>query len=147
MNSELYRIVYCSRNKIKGTSKEIIQAQIALLEAARSKNRHLNITGALVSQAGVFAQVLEGPRKSVESIFSLVEHDDRNDDVTVGLRGPEAERDFPKWAMAFSDGEGPDELSPVQFAIDAVFASQDGAGENLLALLKTHFIREDNSLL
>ncbi len=81
MSTDLYRIVYCSRNEIKGTPQEIVNAQLSLLEAARSKNRRLNLTGALISQAGVFAQVIEGPLKSVEHVFNLVQQDDRNSDV------------------------------------------------------------------
>jgi len=139
MESDLYRIVYCSRNQIKGTEEEIANAQLDLLEAARSKNRSLGITGALVSRAGVFAQALEGPRSSVEHIVRLVQQDPRNSDITVCLRGPATERDFPKWSMAFADGEGPGGLSPAQGAFDAVFANQESAGEDLLVLLKTHF--------
>lgn len=144
MNSDLYRIVYCSRNEIRGTVEESVDAQFSLLEAARTKNRRLNVTGALLSQAGVFAQVLEGPQKSVEHLFSLVQHDGRNSDVTIGLRGPILERDFPNWAMAFGNGESTSGFSPAQAVFDAVFANQEDAGEDLLALLKALVNREND---
>jgi hypothetical protein len=144
MNSDLYRIVYCSRNEIPGTSEEVADALLSLLESARSKNQRLNLTGALLSQAGVFAQVLEGTQNSVEQVFGLIQLDDRHSEVTVALRGPEAERDFPKWSMAFADGEkafavGEDtsRTALAQAAINAVFANQGGAGGKLLAVLKT----------
>jgi len=147
VSTDLYRIVYCSRNEIKGTTQEIVNAQLSLLEAARSKNRRLSLTGALISQAGVFVQVIEGPQHSVEHVFSLVQQDDRNSDVTVCLRGPETERDFPKWSMAFADGEALGESSLPQVILDVVFANQEGAGVNLLALLKAHFTHENSVLL
>jgi blue light- and temperature-responsive anti-repressor len=121
-------------------------ALLSLLESAQSKNRSLDITGALLFHVGLFAQVLEGPRNSVDPLFSLIQLDDRNSEVTVALRGPEAERDFPEWSMAFADGEkafaegeGTSGLSLAQAAINAVFANQEGAGEQLLAVLKTLF--------
>ena len=144
MNFDLYRIVYCSRNEIPGTGEEVADALLSLLEAARSKNQRLNLTGALLYQAGVFAQVLEGPQYWVEQVFGLIQLDDRNSEVTVALRGPEAERDFPKWSMAFADGEkifavGEDtsRTALAQAAINAVFAGAAGAGEKLLIVLKT----------
>jgi hypothetical protein len=124
-----------------------VNALLGLLDAARSKNQRLNITGALISQAGVFAQVLEGPQQSVEHVLGLVQHDDRNSNVTVALHGPEAERVFPRWSMAFGDGEESGGLPVAQVAIDAVLAKQEGAGENLLALQRTLVVHEDNLLL
>lgn len=121
-------------------------ALLSLLESAQSKNQSLSITGALLSHVGVFAQVLEGPQNLVEQLFSLIQLDNRHSQVTVALRGPEAERDFPQWSMAFADGgtalsdrEGTSGLSLTKAAIDAVFANQEGAGEQLLAMLKTLF--------
>jgi hypothetical protein len=146
VDSDLYKVVYCSRNEIRGTSEELADALLSLLESAQSKNQSLNITGALLSYGGVFAQVLEGPRNSVEQVFNLIQLDDRNSEVTVALRGTEAERDFPEWSMAFADGgkeyadgEETSGLSLARAAINAVFASQEGAGEQLLAVLKTLF--------
>jgi hypothetical protein len=147
MNSDLYRLVYCSRSEIPGTGEEVAVALLSLLESARTKNRRLNITGALLFQAGVFAQVLEGPQHSVERILGLVQLDDRNSEVTVALRGPEAERYFSKWSMAFADGDKTSRLPLLQASIDAVFAHQEGAGEKLLAVLKPLFPHENNSLL
>src|ERR1700749_406262 len=95
MSSDLFRIIYCSRNEIPGTGEEVADALLSLLEAARSKNQRLDLTGALLYQGGVFAQVLEGPQNAVEQVFGLIKLDDRNSQVTVALRGPELERDFP----------------------------------------------------
>ena len=147
MDSDLYKLVYCSRNEIRGTSQEGADAVLSLLESAQSKNKRLDITGGLLFYRGIFAQVLEGPHDSVEQLFGLIQLDERNSGVTVALRGPEAERDFPEWSMAFADGgksvaggaETSTRLSLAQAAINAVFANQEGAGEKLLTVLKTLF--------
>jgi blue light- and temperature-responsive anti-repressor len=142
LNSDLYKLVYCSRNEIRGTSEEVADAPLSLLASAQSKNQSLNIRGPSSPPFGVFAQVLEGPQNSVEQLFSLIQLDDRNSGVTVALRGPEEERDFPGWSMAFADREktavdreATCGLSLAQAAINAVFANQEGAGEQLLATL------------
>jgi blue light- and temperature-responsive anti-repressor len=146
VNSGLYKIVYCSRSEIRGTGEEVADALLSLLESAQSKNQRLNITGALLFHAGVFAQVLEGPQNSVEQLFSIIQLDDRHSGVTIALRGQEVERYFPEWSMAFADRgteladrEGTTGLSLAQAAINAVFANQEGAGKQLLAVLKTLF--------
>jgi hypothetical protein len=71
------------------------------------------------------------PQNSVEQLFSLIQLDDHNSGVTVALRGPEAERGFARWSMAFADGgkafadrEGTSGLSLAQAAIHGVFANQ-----------------------
>ncbi len=56
MDSDLYKSVYCSRNETRGNSEEMADALLSLLEAARAKNLNLDITGALISQGGVFAE-------------------------------------------------------------------------------------------
>jgi hypothetical protein len=143
LESRLYKIVYCSRSEIRGTGEEVATALLHLLESAQARNRRFDITGALLFYSGVFAQTLEGPQSAVERLFSRIEQDERNSEVTVAFRGPEAERDFPGWSMGFADGEKifadgeeTSRLSMAKNAIHGVFAKQEGAGEELLALLK-----------
>jgi hypothetical protein len=147
MSSDLYKIAYCSRSQMRGTHAEVTDGLLSLLACARAKNARLGITGALLSQAGLFAQVLEGPQDSVENLFSLVQLDDRNTEVTVAFRGPETERDFPKWSMAFAGGEESSSSPAAQAAIHAVLANKEGSGENLLAMLKSFVVQNDSFLL
>jgi Sensors of blue-light using FAD len=154
MNSDLYKLVYCSHNAIRGTGEEVANALLSLLEFAESKNRSLNISGILLYHGGIFTQVLEGPQNSVEQLFGIIQLDDRHSEVTVALRGQAAERDFPEWSMAFADGEklcadgeNTSRLSLAQTAVDGVLATQEGAGEKLLAVLKTLFVHKDNLVL
>ena len=147
MSSDLYKIAYCSRSQMRGTHEQVTDGLLSLLAGARSKNARLGITGALLSQAGLFAQVMEGPRDSVESIFGLVQQDDRNTEVTLAFRGPQSERDFPLWSMAFAEGEESSSSPVAQAAIRAVFTNEAGAGENLLAMLKSVVVQNNSFLL
>jgi hypothetical protein len=78
--------------------------------------------------------------KAVEYTFGLVEQDKRNSGVTLCLRSLEPERDFPRWAMAFADGEVPGGSSLPQTAFEAVFAKREGAGRtsSLCSKLSSH---------
>ncbi|MGY2052022.1 BLUF domain-containing protein [Methylobacterium sp. JK268] len=96
---DLYRLVYASRNLLKPGEAEAAIAQI--LDASRRNNRTAGVTGALMFNAGAFAQVLEGPRRGVEATFERIQRDLRHSDVTVLQCGPAERRGFADWAMAF----------------------------------------------
>lgn len=97
--SALYRLVYASKNFLKGVEAEAAIEQI--LEASRRTNQRLGVTGALMFNGGAFAQVLEGPQKGVEQTFERIQCDPRHGDVTVLEGGPIRERGFVNWSMAF----------------------------------------------
>jgi hypothetical protein len=102
MNNDLYRIVYCSRNLINPSGARTDQdAELErILHAARTNNASQGVTGALLFNSECFAQVLEGPRKSVERIFEVIQRDRRHGQITVVDNGWADGRDFPNWAMA-----------------------------------------------
>ena len=98
--THLYRVVYCSRNLIGGMNPEQKIEIGQILQTARANNSRKQVTGALLYSEGYFAQVLEGPRGSVEEIFEKIQRDCRHGEVTV-LECEEAEgRDFGDWSMA-----------------------------------------------
>ena len=102
MGVDLYRIVYCSRNRvaeeIQGVDQDHELQQI--LNSARENNSARNVTGALLFNEEYFAQVLEGPQLAVEEIFERIQRDRRHGQVTVVDNGWAQHRDFPYWAMA-----------------------------------------------
>lgn len=69
MMSDLYRLVYASKNLLQGTDAEIAQAVSQILAASQRNNTGVDVTGALMFNAGAFAQVLEGPQRGVETTF------------------------------------------------------------------------------
>ncbi|XYD06639.1 BLUF domain-containing protein [Methylobacterium sp. NMS12] len=99
--SDLYRLVYASKNLLQGPEPEAAAAVRQILDAPRRNNAALDVTGALMFNAGAFAQVLEGPRRGVEATFERIQRDLRHDDVTVLQCGPAESRGFANWSMAF----------------------------------------------
>ncbi|WP_198598289.1 BLUF domain-containing protein [Mangrovicella endophytica] len=97
----LYQLVYYSRNAIAGDAS-VFEAEVdAILAASRRNNEAAGITGALLFNAGVFAQVLEGPLAAVEATFERIQQDERHGDVSLLALEPIAQRSFSNWAMGF----------------------------------------------
>ncbi|MFH6783833.1 MULTISPECIES: BLUF domain-containing protein [Methylobacterium] len=99
--SDLYRLVYASKNLLQGPDHEVTAAVRQILAASQANNRKVGVTGALMFNGGAFAQVLEGPRAGVEDTFERIQRDERHGDVTVLQCGPVEARGFPDWSMAF----------------------------------------------
>jgi hypothetical protein len=99
--SDLYRLVYASKNFLHGTEEESSAAVKQILESAQQRNSKVGVTGALMFNAGAFAQVLEGPRRGVEETFERIQMDTRHGDVTVLQCAPAESRGFSNWSMAF----------------------------------------------
>ena len=101
MTTNIYRLVYYSRNFIQGTADEMTREVDAILESAQRNNAQLGVTGALIFNAGMFAQVLEGDRHAVELTFERIQRDIRHGDVQVLAFEEAPDRGFPSWSMAF----------------------------------------------
>ena len=74
-----------------------------ILTTARKRNPALKVTGMLLYQGGSFLQVLEGPRKNVETLFNKIEPDKRHKKVVKVTTFYTAERLFSDWSMGFAD--------------------------------------------
>jgi hypothetical protein len=99
--SELYRLVYASKNLLHGSEAQLTAIVGQILATSQRNNARSDVTGALMFNAGAFAQVLEGPRRGVEETFERIQCDDRHGDVTVLQCGPTESRSFANWSMAF----------------------------------------------
>ncbi|RIX98176.1 BLUF domain-containing protein [Aureimonas flava] len=109
MNQSLHRLVYYSRNHISGDEAAFAANVDDILAKSRTNNARDQITGALLFNAGCFAQVLEGPLENVEAAFERIQQDDRHGDVSLLALDPIGHRSFPNWAMGFvgaSDADG-----------------------------------------
>ena len=130
----LFRIAYCSRNRIPATS---LASQLhAILDVARRKNPRLGVTGALLYNDGSFAQLLEGPLASVEQIFESIQRDPRHSDVVVITSGPIEARTFPEWSMAFAGRRDLSSHAEAAQAFEHAFAGDTDGGQALLQLLR-----------
>ena len=101
MTDGIFRLVYYSRNKAAGSPETMAATIQAILAAARRNNPSVGVTGALMFNAGCFAQVLEGPKAGIEHTFERIQRDERHGDVSVLFFGPVADRSFDRWSMGF----------------------------------------------
>lgn len=139
--AQLYRVLYCSRNVIGGSTEAVAAEVRDILAVSRANNARDGVTGGLLFNQGCFAQVLEGPLDAVEAAFERIQCDPRHGEVIVLQSGPVAQRDFPDWSMAFA---GPDAArgSLAGIALADAFSGQTGAGDAVLDTLKSLVLRE-----
>ena len=143
VETNTYSLVYCSRNRIRGTAGEIGAAVESILASSRINNERAGLTGALLFSEGLFAQALEGPLESIERTFERIQRDPRHGDVTVLQMGPAERRDFPEWSMAYKSASGD---AAVRFAVPVfgkAFSNPSAGGTEILRLLQDLVVQED----
>ena len=98
----LKRIKYVSRFSRPLTHEEIND----LVEKAVTKNMELEITGVLVACGDIFFQIIEGPAKNIDELYSQIEKDSRHKDVLLlNSSWGVMDRIFPEWSMRKVDLE------------------------------------------
>ena len=142
MTEDLFRILYCSRNTIHNSLEDQLEEIRGILATSRVNNASRGITGALLFNAGCFAQVLEGPLKQVEYTFEKIQRDMRHDDVTVLEAVHVSRREFPEWSMAFA-GSAQEMPTFSEFSLEHAFRNPSAAAEEIHSLLRTLVVQED----
>lgn len=102
----MHHLIYFSQATNPFTEADLV----ALLEQARARNQHQQITGALVYGQGQFMQVLEGEEPVISQLYELIKQDPRHRNVFKLADKEITERRFPEWGMAFAGGN-PAELA------------------------------------
>jgi hypothetical protein len=92
-----YQIIYSS---VSSTPMRLDELE-DLLEQAQANNASDAITGALVYVDGLFLQVLEGQRSSVEALMGRISRDLRHETVQVLQAGDVPAATFSNWTMAY----------------------------------------------
>jgi len=138
----LYRVLYCSRNRLAGMPETYPGEIQGILATSRKNNARDGVTGGLLFSEGCFAQVLEGPLVMIEGAFERIQCDERHQKVTVLQSGSITARDFPDWSMAFTKADVAG--NPLAGAmLSGAFSGQSSAGDDILSLMKKVIIRED----
>lgn len=101
MSGKIHRLVYYSQNLVGDDQQEFAASIEDILAKSRANNLRDDITGALLFNAGCFAQVLEGPLPVVEAAFERIQQDERHGEVSLLALEPIVARSFPNWAMGF----------------------------------------------
>jgi len=133
VSTNLFRLVYCSRNTIPNQQGNPAVEVASILAASRANNARDGVTGALLYSEGCFAQVLEGGLDAVQRTFERIQCDPRHGDVVV-LQAARAEgRLFGVWDMALAETDDPAKASAILSR--ALAQSNSGAGVDVVALL------------
>jgi hypothetical protein len=98
MSERLEQIIYYSLWRPQ-TDVQIAKAVEDILVVASARNRHVNVTGALVACNGWFLQVIEGAPDQVRAIYATIQKDRRHHMVALIGTRPTFERAFPLWGM------------------------------------------------
>jgi Sensors of blue-light using FAD len=141
--SPLSRLIYYSRNRIAGSRAEVAAEVDAILAASHRNNPGLGVTGALIFNSGVFAQVLEGPRAGIEAAFERIQRDPRHGEVHVLALEDIARRSFPSWSMGFVGRslQGRDLFGHV--GATSGFEAGQLDGERIFTIIKTIALEEE----
>lgn len=104
-SGETFRLLYRSRGRIPEQDRRVALGE--LFSQARSNNKQLQLTGALLLTQDWFVQALEGDEQVVRDLFARIAEDPRHDHVELLAAGPAPGRVFARWAMAkvAEDGE------------------------------------------
>lgn len=147
MTTDMFRLVYTSTNRLTGGEDEVAREVAEILAASKRNNVKAGVTGALMFNGGVFAQVLEGPRKAVEATFERIQRDNRHDQVTVLHCAPATERSFPNWSMAFVGRSDTGRALWDKLAGQSGFDPSKLNGDDVYAVLRRILIEEEGPVL
>jgi Sensors of blue-light using FAD len=94
----VFRLIYHSRSRILAAERKYQLGQI--FSVARSKNKKVGVTGAMLITDDEFVQTLEGPEPVVRELYAEIYRDKRHERVELLVSGDVPERVFGRWAMA-----------------------------------------------
>ena len=79
-----------------------------LLKRARERNKEYGITGVLLYIGGNFMQYIEGPKDSLDVIYTIIREDEQHTGIILVSREAIGDRQFGDWSMAYQtkDVEG-----------------------------------------
>ena len=137
MTDTLYRLAYVSRNALDPDA-DAAAGIGTILDVSRRNNARNGVSGALMFNAGLFAQALEGKLAAVEATFERIQCDARHDDVRILQFEPVAARRFDAWSMAWSGRDAAPVDAFRAFAADTGFDTAGLGGDRVLELLLAH---------
>ena len=93
------RLLYISESRMEHLDADTFEAEVVV--ASRIKNAALGLSGALLFTGAHFAQILEGPKPSIDAMMQSLQNDDRHENIAVIERSAIDTRRFADWQMAY----------------------------------------------
>ena len=138
----LFQIVYASKNQIEGEPAHV-EAEIAsILAASRENNQRKGITGALLFNGALFAQVLEGALDHIEAVYERIQCDPRHSDVVLLSNAAANERAFSDWSMAYADPSTVQASPDLKINFEEACMGGKHAGPQIVNMLRELVVRE-----
>lgn len=111
-----------------------------ILVASARNNLRDGLTGFLLCDGARFVQMLEGDQAAVEACFAAILSDNRHHHVSVRLKGPIAERDYPRWSMCALTLSPQEDawLNAEHFEFDLRRAAPGALAQHLLGIAQRH---------
>jgi hypothetical protein len=144
VSESVHRLVYYSKNTVVGDADTLAGAIASILAASRANNHRVGVTGALMFNAGCFAQVLEGPGDAVEEVFERIQQDDRHGGVSLLAFEPAPRRVFENWSMGFVGASMSDAAVYAAVTEDTGFDPTRMTGEALFETLHRLALEEES---
>ena len=141
----IHRLVYYSRNRLSNGALTAWNIK-DILAASRANNARVGVTGALMFNAGCFAQVLEGPREAIEQTFERIQQDERHGEVSLLAFGPVDERAFESWSMGYVGGSEHGRERFADIAGESGFEPAKFTGERLFEALHRLALEEEQAI-
>lgn len=132
---ELLRLVYLSTNLIEHDTEALEREISQIMSSCINNNAQAGVSGALMFNHSVFAQVMEGPPRKVEQTFERIQRDNRHANVVVLDCRRTVKRSFPNWAMAFISESDENETAFREIATLTDFNDKPLQGDKILQAL------------
>ncbi len=100
LEKDVVQLIYCSRISRTGFQHTACQVTENIQDHSLYSNILHNVTGALLTDAQFFAQVLEGPPSKINQLYKNILRDERHQDVTLLQHTVTNIRLFHRWPMA-----------------------------------------------
>jgi hypothetical protein len=137
----LYQIVYTSRNEIQGDPERVEAEIISILAVSRENNQRKSITGALLFNGSIFAQVLEGSLADIEQTYEHIQCDPRHSDVVLLSNAAANERAFSDWSMAYADPAKVIASPELKIDFEDAWSGGQSAGPHIVSMLRALVVR------
>lgn len=93
----MHLIIYTS--EYVGRAEDIDDVLADIVKRSKKNNSEYDITGLLFYHNGRFIQVLEGDKDSLEGLMSILEKDDRHENIQRIIDQTIKKRAFKEWSM------------------------------------------------
>jgi hypothetical protein len=143
MTTDLYALVYYSRNRVAKEPAALADEIQSILAASRRNNERAGVTGALMFNAGCFGQVLEGSLTAVEAVFERIQQDPRHGDVSLLGISRQDGRSFENWSMGFVGASIDDAARFGSIGLESGYDPSRLDGVELFRALKSMALEEE----